>query len=263
MKEFSSRKTRRAASPHGRGVLASDCDWLLALWQTLYRSDDRGRITHSEAVQWGRVPIFQLGRTRHGNLWRVADGVPATVAIRSARLAAREAVLGKEGPPWPPCERLGAIRAALGPGSRTQEDFQVIGFRLPAVENHDFEDQLTRPLGSTLRDPFNENPGWIRSESEAEGAQTLKREVSMEGDEIASFCEPVVGAPFSFTIAYVETQLQWRRRGHAARVLKGWLRGVRHAGGTPIFFADATRPEARALATSVGLEAFVALTFWF
>ncbi|MAJ58565.1 MAG: hypothetical protein CBC48_00695 [bacterium TMED88] len=263
MREFSSNKAGKGISPDRSGGLASDCDWLSATWQTLFQNDDRGRITRSEAQRWGRVPIFQLGRTRHGNLWRVARGVPGPVATRLARLAAREAVLGEAGPPWTPCERQGAIRAVIGPGSRQQADCETIAFRLPEAKKNRAENSPASAGNGPRRSRFDAPRRRRVAQDEAHGPESVGRTVSMEGEEVVSICEPLVGAASPLTIAYMETELRWRRRGHASRALEDWLGRIRQAGGTPVFIADAARPEAQALAASVGMEAFAALTFWF
>ena len=262
MKEFSSNKARKSILTDRSGVLVTDCDWLSAIWQTLYQSDDRGRITRSRARRWGGVPIFQLGRTRHGNLWRVEQGVPGPVATRLGQLAAREASLGDSGPPWAPCEREGAIRAVIGPRSTGQQDCEAIGFRIPEPKRNGVGNP-SAPFVNPPRRPRLDAPIAPLSQNSVDGPKAAGRAVSMEGGELASICEPLVGVASSVTIAYVETEVRWRRRGHASRALEGWLGRVRQAGGTPIFIADAARPAAQALAASVGLEAFAALTFWF
>jgi len=143
-----------------------------------------------------------------------------------------------------------------------QQDCEAIGFRLPESERNGVGNPSATDVDARLRTRLDATINPL-AQNEAVGPESGGRTVSMEEGEVVSICEPLVGAASSFTIAYVETEVRWRRRGHASRALEGWLGRIRQSGGTPIFIADVTRPEAQALAASVGLEAFAALTFWF
>ena len=267
MKEFLPKEGAASRCPHeiDPESLQTDCDWLFACIQTLYRMDQRGRITQSSNANCGPAPIFCLGLTHHGNLWRVAERLPSAVARRAARLAGREQVLPPTPPPWPPCERRAALRKVLGVSASRHLDTEWVCFRMPSAQAlrsipRRGSNSISR-LCTGTEIPSESVFGW--SARFAEATPDGSRVVALERDRIVSACGLLAGDRSHFVVPWVETGAAWQRRGQARRVLALWLAGVEQKGGIPIYMADSRNRGAIALASSLDLEAFAALNLWF
>ena len=267
MKEFLANEGAASRCPHeiDPESLQNDCDWLLACIQTLYRTDQRGRITQPRNANCGPAPIFCLGRTHHGNLWRVAERLPSVVARQGARLAGREEVLPQSPPPWPPCERRAALRKVLGVSVLGPLDAERVCFRLPSgMPTRSAPPRASSSVWRLCKGaeiPSGSAFGW--SARLAEATPDASRVVALERNTIVSACGLLAGDRSHFAVPWVETGAAWQRMGQARRVLALWLSGVKQSGGIPIYMADPRDRGAIALASSLDLEAFAALSLWF
>ena len=101
-------------SPVPAGALPpepTELDWMELHLRCLHQHDARGRIVRTRQPSEWPSPLFHLGRTRLGNLWRFRDDLDPHAIRELARLAGREPALA---PGHPPPERLEAIRSVLG-----------------------------------------------------------------------------------------------------------------------------------------------------
>lgn len=247
------------------GAEATDCEWLITQLFALYHHDHRGRVTTWRVPGHPPAPRFHLGRTRHGNAWRLRADIAPPLARRLSRLAAREPPLPRGAGPWPLPERAEAIRRALEEDGAVLHVFEDIVFRAPYTI-------VRRPALAARAEAserlLTEDPARL-----AELAAVLPRlaatatlraplVVSREAGRIASVAYTTAGDPHTAAEVGVETVVSLRGRGHAARAVAGWLLAVREAGGTPLLGAAMDDAAALGLARSLGLEAFAHTLRW-
>jgi hypothetical protein len=252
-----------ASSGSIHGVGATDCEWLITHLSALYHHDDRGRITTWRVPGRPAAPRFHLGRTRHGNAWRLRADVAPPLARRLSRLAAREPPLPRGAWPWP--ERAEAIRRTLDEDGGVARVFEGIVFRVPYT--------IVRSPALAARTEGSERlPAGDRARLDELAAAlpriaataTLREPlvVSREAGRIASVAYTGAGERHTAAEVGVESVVSLRGRGHAARAVAGWLLAVHQAGGTPLFGAAADDVAALGLARSLGLEAFAHALHW-
>ena len=112
---------------------ASDLEWMTLQVDALFVADARGRLQQRRGPgsDVELPPRFFFGRTRHGNLWRFAAGLPETLLVELARLAAAERI-GRplEAPP----ERIESFRARLEAEAPIESVYHGPAFRFPEPE---------------------------------------------------------------------------------------------------------------------------------
>jgi hypothetical protein len=233
----------------------------------LYRHDETGRIVTTRQPGGWASPLFHLGRTRLGNLWRFRNDLDSSVVRDLARLAGREpplqpgASLSGPGPgQGPEPERLEAIRRLLGGDNWGLEQLSLEQWCGPAFR---FPRQLPVPEGplplveitpdraELLCDSFSD---WISELAERQPCVAV-----VENGRAVSLCCPsrpqeVPGSPACAAAeAGVETRLESRGEGHASRVVAAWARLVRDRGGEPIYSTSWENRASRAVAHKLGL----------
>jgi hypothetical protein len=217
--------------------------------EALCRHDEAGRL-----VAWNGppgedpgAPLFFLGRTAHGSLWRFHRDLPDELVCELGRLAAAEAGGGDlEKDP----DRLGAIRDRIELQLGATRIWRGPAFRFPA--------QLP-DLGSVEWLEGSELEELEASFPALEGS-TAGREpcaVVRDGGAIASACYattcPAAGAGLE---AGVDTRPEQRGRGLAARVVAAWAGEVRRREMLPLYSSSWDNRASRAVARKLGLALF-------
>lgn len=248
----------------GDASLVTDCDWLIAQLEGLYAFDDRGRITTRRDAGLASAPRFHLGRTRHGNLWRIRADVPGPLAGRLSRLAAREPGLSSRDAPWPLPERAAALSGALDASVPVESQWAGCVFRLPtgpeALRAIEARAEASEPLD--LGDPASRRALEEQRPHVVHGVERQPIVTSCEAGRIASVCHAAAGHGGQALEAGVDTAPAWRQRGHGARAVAGWMIAVRRIGRTPLYSARHDDRASLAVARSLGLEPFADTLHW-
>lgn len=247
----------------------------------LYHHDANGRIRRTRQPGGGPSPLFHLGRTRLGNLWRLRADLDAAVVRDLARLAGREAprpVGVAHAEPAAPPERVEALRRLLESevGELAMWCGPAFHFPQPAppqpapprqVPPHQTQlDQIDLPQGAvSLVELTPDRADLLRGGFEDMIPELAERQpciAAVEGEYAVSLCfssRPlaVAGNPdCPAAEAGVETRPDHRGRGLAPRVVAAWARAVRERGAEPIYSTSWDNAASRAVARKLGLVCY-------
>jgi len=232
----------------------NELEWMDLHLQCLYHHDARGRVRQTRQPGGGALcPLFHLGRTRLGNLWRFREDLESEAVRELSRLAGKEEPLPAD---HPPPERMQAIRSLLGSVTEIVFEWRGPAFRfppeIPAPAPGDLPLQPVRPgdealleqsFPDMLPDVVTGQPMWAAVE---EG-----RAVSLTH---AARPRAVPGSPTCLaTEVGVATLASHRGRGLAPRVVAAWARSVRAEGGEPMYSTSWDNKASRAVARKLGL----------
>ena len=215
--------------------------------EVLFAADERGRLLHPRGPrgETEAPPRFFLGRTRHGNLWRFAAGLPEALVADLARLAAAERI---DGPLEAPPERIESIRARLEAEAPVERVYQGPAFRFPEPERPADADpevvRLTPDRAALLGEEF---PG-------------LRAVLALRQPCFAALVEGrataacyVAARSLRAAEAGVETLPGFRGRGLASRATAAWARAVRAEGLLPLYSTEWRNRASRGVAARLGL----------
>ena len=243
----------------------TDCDWALLHQKSLYALDERGRISEKGPASTEPAPLFHLVRTRHGNVWCLHSRLSSTVCRDLARLAGREAPLGRAvGSAFPPPERMESMLAVLRSvkaepsfhrGALYRFPLQDWPSRPPKPEGMELERILPQQAAalSELTPPFSS----MTERADPDRPMVVAR---VEGEAVA-LCYGAKSASQQAMEGRVETLPGYRRRGLARACLVEWARTVAETGVIPLARARWENRGACAFAQSLGLEVY-ADGFW-
>jgi hypothetical protein len=209
---------------------------------TLYATDDRGRLLHSNEWDSRPAPRFHLMRTPAGPLFRCRADMPDTLVARLGELC-RDEALG-EVPQQSP-ERQQAYLDLLGHQAPVTQIWTGPVYRAdavpppprPPVAIHEDNADLLRPLF----------PDWLPDVPHRRPFLAV-----VEGDRAVALCASVRISD-AVHCAGVETHPDHRRRGHAATVVAGWAQAVRGFGAVPFYSTAWDNQASRAVAARLGL----------
>lgn len=246
--------------------LPTDLHWMQLQVGTLFRHDARGRLVGTREPDAVPPPHFFLGRTGHGNLWRLAADLPDEAVRELARLAGREPGLpaadGRGAPPPP--ERAEPLRRVLlAAGLAPLSAWSGPAFRFPArLPPAPAAARATRvvELGPEDDACLALHFPWLPAEREGRAPAVA---VVEDGVAVAvchaargggAFRRAATGAEAPRGLeAGVETAPEQRRRGHARRAVLAWAARVRERGAVPLYSTAWTNRASRGLAGSLGL----------
>jgi hypothetical protein len=229
----------------------NDLDWMDLHLACLYHHDAKGRILASRQPGGLSCPLFHLGRTPLGNLWRFRDDLEPEALRELSRLAGKEGPLPPE---HPAPRRMQAIRSVLGSRSDGLTEWRGPAFRFP--------EQLPEPSGVELVAVL---PGMesLLEESFADMLREIPTRQPMwaavERGRAVSLCHAsrpraVDGSPTCLAAEVgIETAPSHRGRGLAPRVVAAWARAVRESGGQPLYSTSWGNRASRAVARKLGL----------
>jgi hypothetical protein len=230
----------------------------------LYLHDAEGRMLCTRESARRRPPRFHLGRTSVGNLWRFRDDLEPATLRGLARLAGREAPLGRGGPSeGEPPERSEALRRLLREHEEIRFEWCGPTYRFP----------VETPLDPRMKEASGRVPAPV---AVAEGDEGLLERnfahlvpdlmlrqpcfaVVLGGHAISLCCsvrlltpgEP--GSVGSAAEAGVETISAHRAQGHAARAVLAWTRAVQALEMEPLYSTSWTNLASRSVASRLGL----------
>lgn len=235
----------------------NDLDWMELHLRCLYHHDANDRIVRTRQPNGWPSPLFHLGRTSLGNLWRFRDDLEPAAIRELARLAGRESAIPADGQHSPP-ERLEAMRSVLRSVTELVFEWRGPAFRFPAAIEEP-------PVGSEALPIVRVGPGGesLLEECFADSIPELAVRqpclAAVAGDRAVSLCYAarpldVTGSAASVVAeAGVETAAGHRHRGHARRVVAAWARAVREMGGEPIYSTSWDNKASRGVARALGL----------
>ncbi len=244
---------RRPGIPQG----PNDLDWMELHLRCLYHHDANDRIVRTRQPNGWPSPLFHLGRTRLGNLWRFRDDLDPAAIRELARLAGREPSFPADGEHPPPL-RLEAMRSVLRSVTEIVFEWRGPVFRFPAKIVEPVAGPEALPLVSVrLGKESLLEESFADTLSELDARQPCV--AAVENGRAVSLCyaarplDVAGSAPCAVAEAGVETVAGHRGRGHAPRVVAAWGRAVREMGGEPIYSTGWDNKASRAVARDLGL----------
>jgi len=226
---------------------ASDLEWMAVQVDVLFVADPRGRLLRRRGpvAEEEPPPRFFFGRTRHGNLWRFAAGLPEPLVVELARLAASERI-GRplEAPP----ERIESFRARLEAGAPIERVYHGPAFYFPELPGAAGEDPEVVLLTPDRVELLGEEFAALRP------ALALRQPcfaALSEGRAVAA-CY-VAARSARAAEAGVETLPGFRGRGLASRASAAWAGAVRHEGLLPLYSTEWRNRASLGVAARLGL----------
>jgi hypothetical protein len=232
-----------------------DLGWMELHLRCLYHHDSKDRILQTRQPGGLLCPLFHLGRTPLGNLWRFREDLEPNAVRELSRL------VGKEGPlplAHPPPERMQAIRSVVGSVTEIVFEWRGPAFRFPEqipllpLEPGEPEVLAVEPGMESLLEEF-----FVDWTSDIATCQPML--AAVEGGRAVSLCHAarprvVDGSPICLASEVgVETAPSHRGRGLAPRVVAAWGRAVRKRGGQPMYSTSWDNKASRAVARKLGL----------
>lgn len=232
------------AKPVERGA-ESDLHWMERQVAALFRSDEAGRLSGWNLFSRGdATPVFFLGRTVLGSLWRFGRDLDPSVVREVGRLAGAETqVVDLEREP----DRLASIRERLEASVGALESWHGPAFRFPAaIPDPGPVEWLVGPDLAELGEAF---PRLAETALDREPCCIVR-----EAGELASACYAATRAgPGGAIEVGVETVAAYRGRGHALRVVAGCAAELRRRGHEPLYSTSWDNRASRAVARKLGL----------
>lgn len=209
--------------------------------ETLYRLDERGRITSTREPAPSRGPRFTLIRSATGVAWAARAGTPPEVVDTLADLVAEEPALGDgDGEPRHAAEYLAAVGGHIssGPAFTFPEPLEIQDRgRLEVIPVEDLDVSGAHFSGWSEEE--------IPSRVPVLGVIDQGRAVSL------CFC---ARRSHAVAEAGLETAVAYRGRGLAPRVTAAWAASVRSEGLLPIYSTRWTNTASLAVARKLGLD---------
>jgi GNAT superfamily N-acetyltransferase len=236
----------------------TELDWMELHLRCLHQHDEHGRIVRTRQPNTWPSPLFHLGRTRLGNLWRFRDDLDPHAIRELARLAGREPALGAD---HAPPERLQAMRSVLASVTELAFEWRGPAFRFPdpiidPVAADDEASAMAISAVSAADAPL------LAEDFTDAIPQLAVREpcfAAIHGGRAVSLCysarpREVSGLDSCAAAeASVETAPGHRGRGLAPRVVAAWARAVRSRGGHPMYSTSWSNRASRGVARKLGL----------
>ena len=227
---------------------ASELEWMNSHLECLYVHDARGRMLRANQMEGLAAPLFHLGRTRLGNVWRFHVELGPEPLRALARLFGRETALATAAEAVPEPERLEACRRVLADaGVRLGHEHRGPAFHFPErVDAPDVEvASLDGVDASALAAPFEWVAVEIALDRPAVGA--------VRDGRLVCVCHCARGSPDGVVEAGVDTLPAYRGRGLASAAVAGWADAVRRRGGVPLYSTGWDNLASRGVARRLGL----------
>jgi RimJ/RimL family protein N-acetyltransferase len=211
--------------------------------ETLFTLDGAGRLLRVNEPAGAPAPRFFLGRTSRGNEWRFRHDVPEDVARELHALCAGEPMLGDElvAPPYG-ATRYEEVLARVTP---VKARWAGPAYRFPAAlpEARDAV-PITLENRGLLQPYF---AAWFDDVAYGQPFMALVRD-----GRAVSVCSSVRVTPVAHEVG-VETHVDLRGRGYAARVVAAWAQAVRAMEIIPLYSTSWENSASQAVASKLGL----------
>lgn len=250
----------------GHVTPTTDCDWMALQAGALFHHDARGRITDRREPQRARAPRLFLGRTQHGNVWRLREDLPSHLVRSLSRLVGKERVQNPavDAVPPPP-ERNEAIRRLLAGAAPIVDEW-----RGPAYRFRGDTDQRRRLVeladGVERIEPSDAVACAALAEAFAELRHGLEQRLPCFGlrdaGEWVSVAYMAAGRGGPAIEVGVETVAEHRGRGLAGRCVAAWALAVLRVGSLPLYSASWTNRASISVARKLGLVLYGEDVHW-
>jgi hypothetical protein len=211
--------------------------------ETLYVTDERGRIVSTNEWDARPAPRFHLMLTARGPICRFRGDVPDELASELGSLCGREPLL-EPGPTSPALRR--ELLDVLGAHASVQVVWCGPAYRLPDhVVLNDAAVPIDNENAQVLAPCFSD---WL-----ADVPHRRPFVAVVEDGRAVAVCASVRISP-SVHCAGVETHPDYRQRGHALRVVASWATAVRRLGATPFYSTSWDNVASQRIAARLGFE---------
>ena len=240
----------------GEAELVTDCDWLALHIDALFTCDARGRLLARREPGLPPAPRFYLGRTRHGNSWRIRADEPSESVRRLSRLTGREAALPAGSVRPPPPERIEALRRVLRERAGIGCEWRGPVYRFRALASRRGVWQQ-RAQGTRAIDPADGSAVALLRADFPAVADVLEEcgpcMAVIGAGRVRAVCHSACGRSAVAREAAVETLEADRGRGLAGRCVAAWALAVADRGATPLYSTSWQNRASRAVARKLGL----------
>lgn len=225
----------------------TDLHWMEHQVRALYRHDAQGRLI-PDARTTGTAaapPLLFLGRTRHGNLWRLRADLPAPLLRELARLLAAEPIqpVTEEFP-----SRVATLRERIQAHTPLNAEWHGPAFRFPVLSS---EFAGARLVEADRRGALLE--AFPNHAEQLSGAGPVCAVSCDDRPVCIAFCATELSATVPAVEVGVETLPGWRGRGFAAQAVSAWAHQVRRVGAEPLYSTSWGNRSSRAVARRLGL----------
>ena len=212
--------------------------------EALFTHDAAGQIVRQNEPDGPAAPLFFLGCTAEGNIWRVRQDIPRDLAARLDEIAGREPVEA-ELPQRPRVadEIVALLRVLLPVTAETGGPAFFVGEAVPILEG---VVRIERDDVAML-----EHFSWLVPELDDRRPCCV---VLQDGIAV-SLCFSSRRSPRAAE-AGVETIPAYRGNGYATAVTAAWARAVREEGLTPLYSTSWENGASRAVARRLGLSQY-------
>lgn len=188
------------------------------------------------------APLFWMGVTRAGVLWRFRYDVPAQVRFQAEGLLDDELNLS--------AARLRAIHDSLCSffAERNAAGGPTYWLATLSAQSHRFAERISADNSSVLGG--SELAAWI---PDVPHQQPMF--ASLEDGRAVAVCASVRSTPSAHE-AGVETHSGYRRRGHATAAVAAWAQELLELGIVPLYSTTSGNLASQRVATGLGFEAF-------
>ncbi|MCX6049083.1 MAG: GNAT family N-acetyltransferase [Chloroflexi bacterium] len=222
----------------------TDRDLMQLQINTLFHSDSAGRLRSVNEPGEPLAPRFFLGRTLHGNLWRVRHDLPASLVAELELLCDAEPIASDlQSPP----QHYAAIKALLNAHAPIQAELRGPAWWIPAGN---------QPGGNVvLIDDANANLvettfPWLLTPEPTYQFGPVAATVEQGQAVAVCFCSRIPGQA---TEAGVETLAAYRGKGYATAAVALWAATVRQRGWLPLYSTDWENHASQRIAHKLGM----------
>ena len=211
--------------------------------RALFQHDENARLTAINQWTGGRAPLFFLGRSLRGNLWRFHKDLPESLVTDLSRLCLKETGNILDAPIY--LNDYQSLLEAYCPdrqvwqGPAYYRKSKISGYRAGTAITQSNKAVVEKHLNDWLADI----PYW----------QPFM--VSLENGQAVAVCATVRRTKDAAE-AGVETATGYRRKGHAARAVASWTNAILEKGLIPLYSTSWDNKASQAIANKLGFSLF-------
>lgn len=222
----------------------NDRELMEAQLEVLYQHDQQGRMLRINEPNGGNAPMFAMGRSRQGNLWRFRYDLPDSLVADLDAICQREPLSSDL---RLPAACYNELIDRLSSFARLRSIWRgpCYVFEQPIVPPAE-PILLTAETLSVLEEHL---PDWLDLSFDASPYVILN-----SGSAVAICYSSRVGE--RVCEAGVETAPAFRNRGYARAVVRAWAAAIQASGRTPLYSTSWMNRASQALAQGLGLRLY-------
>lgn len=214
--------------------------------QTLFSCDAAGRLRAVNEFGEPPAPLFYMGRTREGNLWRFRDDLPAAVVAEVDRLCRAEPIaIDLASQP----QNHAAIRTLLAEylGRQPQQESHGPAYWIPDGQTQAADVVL---ISETNVEYTTATFPWVRQLLQEKEPGPVAAAIEQGQAVCICYCSR---RPAEATEAGVETLEPFRGRGYATATVAAWAAAVHSLGCIPMYSTSWQNFASQAVARKLGM----------